>query len=174
MLRIHPAQQFTFVEAQRDGVIGLARAWLPRRSLTGEHKRQPIQIADQAAINRLIKGEQARLVREELADGDPLLAVLRKLGPVPGDSFFVVEPAAGVGDRERHRGEALRGGVDEHHRVPLPRLARLLVPGTAPEVDDLLAVVIDTAGATNFTPSGKVLSERLAHCLEAATDVSLY
>jgi hypothetical protein len=113
-------------------------------------------------------------VREELADGDPLLAMLRKLGPVPGDSFFIVEPAAGVRDREGHRREALRGGIDEHHGVPLPRFARLLVAGAAPKINDLFAVAVDTAGATHFTSSGKVLGERLAHCLEAATDVSLY
>jgi hypothetical protein len=64
--------------------------------------------------------------------------------------------------------------VHDDHRVPLPRLARLLVADTAPEIDDLLAVSIDRAGATQLTASSKVFSERLAHRLEAATDVSLY
>jgi hypothetical protein len=41
--------------------------------------------------------------------------------------FFVVEPSAGVGDRQRHRGQALGGRVDDHHGVLLPRLAGLLV-----------------------------------------------
>ncbi len=155
-------------------MIGLTRPRLPCRLLTGEHDRQAIQIGDHAAIDGLIEGEQPRLVREELADGDLLFALLRELGPVPGDPLFVVEPAAGVGDREGHRGQALGGRVDEHHGVPLPRLACPLVANTAPEVDDLLAVVIGTAGATQLTASSKVLGKRLAHRLKAATDVSLY
>ena len=61
-----------------------------------------------------------------------------------------------------------------HHRVPLPRLARLLVANPAPEVDDLLAVKVGAAGAAQLAPSGEVLGERLAHRLKATTDVSLY
>jgi hypothetical protein len=64
--------------------------------------------------------------------------------------------------------------VDDDHRVLLPRLARLPVASTAPEVDDLLAVVIDTAGATQLTASIKVLGKGLVHLLKATTDVSLY
>jgi hypothetical protein len=92
--RIHSAQQLTFIEAEADSVIGLTRSGLPRRLLTSEHDRQAIQVSDHAAIDGLIKGEQSRLVREELADCDLLLAVLRELGPVLGDSFFVIEPAS--------------------------------------------------------------------------------
>ena len=153
MLRIDAAQQLAFVEPERDGVIGLTRPGLPRRLLTGEHDRQAIQIRDHAPIDGLIEGEQPRLVGEELAHGDLLFALLRELGPVRGDPLFVVEPAARVGDGEGHRGQALGGRVDEHHGVPLPRLARLLVPDTAPQVDDLLAVVIGAAGAAQFVPS---------------------
>ena len=103
-----------------------------------------------------------------------LLSLLRELGPVRGHPLFVVEPPAGVGERQGHGSQALRGRVHDDHRVPLPRLARQLVADTAPEIDDLLAVLIDRAGATQLTASSKVLSERLAHRLEAATDVSLY
>jgi hypothetical protein len=113
-------------------------------------------------------------MREELADGDLLLALLRKLGPVSGHPFFVVEPAARVRDGEGHGREALRGGVDEHHGASLPRVARLFVAGTAPEVNDLPAVVIGAAGAPQLTPSSKVRGKRLAHRLKAVTDVSLY
>ena len=95
-------------------------------------------------------------------------------GQYVADPLFVVEPAARVGDGQGHRGQALGGRVDEHHRVLLPRLARLLVPDTAPEVDDLLAAVIGAAGAAQFPASSEVVGKRLAHGLEATTDVSLY
>ena len=140
MPRIDSPQQLAFVEPEREGVIGLTRAGLPRRLLTGEHDCQAIQIRDDAPIDGLIEGEQPRLVGEQLANGDLLFALLRELGPVRGDPLFVVEPAARVGDGQGHRGQALGGRVDEHHRVPLPRLAGQLVPDPAPEVDDLLAV----------------------------------
>ena len=82
MLRIDPAQQLAFVEPERDGVIRLPRSGLPRGLLTRQHDRQAIEIGDDAAIDRLVEREQPRLVRQELADGDSLLALLRELRPV--------------------------------------------------------------------------------------------
>ena len=52
--------------------------------------------------------------------------------------------------------------------------ARLLVPDTTPEVDDLRAPMIGTAGAAEFPTSSEVVGKRLAYGLEATTDVSLY
>ena len=154
MPRIDAPQQLAFIEPEGEGVIGLTRTGLPRRLLTGEDDCEAIQIRDDAPIDGLIEREQPRLVGKQLANGDLLFAVLRELGPVRGDPLFVVEPAAGVGDGQGHRGQALGGRVHEHHRVPLPRLARLFVANPAPEVDDLLAVNVGTAGATEFMPVG--------------------
>ena len=174
MPRIDAAHQFAFIEAQREGVIGLSRAGLPCRFLTGQHHREAIEVGHDAAIDGFVEREQSRLMRQELADGDLLFALLRELRPVRGHPLFVVEPAARVGECQGHGRQALRGRVDDDHRVLLPRLARLLVANAAPEIDDLLAVVIGTAGATQLAASLEVLGKRLAHRLEAATDVSLY
>ena len=141
MARIHAAQQLAFVEPQGEGMVGLARAGLPCRLLTGQHHREAIEVGHHAAINGFVEREESRLMRQELAYGDLLLPLLRELGPVRGHPLFVVEPAAGVGEGEGHGGQALRGRVDDDHRVLLPRLARLLVANAAPEVDDLLAAV---------------------------------
>jgi hypothetical protein len=57
--------------------------------------------------------------------------------------------------------------------VSFPRLARLLVSDTAPQVDDVLASVKGAARSTDFASANKVLSEHLAHGLEAWADVPL-
>ena len=171
MPRVDSTQQLAFIEAEGERVIGLTRAGLPRRLLSGEHDRKAIQVGDHAAIDGFLDRKQPRLVGEQLPDGDPVLPLLRELGPVPGHSLFVVEPAARVGEGERHRGQTLRGRVDDHHGVLLPWLAGLLVADAAPEIDDLLAAMIDTAGAAQLPAPGEVLGECLAHCLEARTDV---
>ena len=64
--------------------------------------------------------------------------------------------------------------VHEHHRVTLPRLASFFVTNPAPEVDDLLAVNVGTAGTTELVPVDEVLGKYLADRLKATTDVSLY
>jgi hypothetical protein len=91
---IDAAHQLAFVEAEAHRVIGLPRPGLPRGFLPCEHDCEAVEIGDDAAIDRFIDGEQARLVREQLADGDLILALLRELGPVGRDPLFVVEPAA--------------------------------------------------------------------------------
>ena len=70
MVRIDTAHQLAFIEPEGDGVVGLARSGLPRRFLTGEDDRQPIEVGDDAAIDGFVEREQSGLVREQLADGD--------------------------------------------------------------------------------------------------------
>ena len=159
MLRIDTAQQLALIEPERDAVIGLPRARFPRGFLTGQHDRQAIEVGDEAAIDGLVEHVQPCLVCQELADGDSLFALLRELRPVRAHPFLVVEPAAGVGDRQRHRGQPLGGRVDDDHGVLLPRLAGLLVSDAAPEVNDLLAAMIGTAGAAQLPAASEVLEQ---------------
>src|SRR6185503_11793690 len=100
---------------------------------------------------------------QQLPDGDSLLALLRELRPISGHVCLVVEPPTRVGDCKRHRGQALARRMDDDHRVLVPRLARLLVSNTAPEIDDFLAVVKHTARAAEFPASSEVLRKRVAH-----------
>ena len=174
MLWIDTAQQLALVEPKGEGVIGLPRSGLPRGFLTGQHDRQAIEIGDDAPIDGFVERKEARLVRQQLADGNALFPLLRELRPVRGHPLFVVEPPSRVGEREGHRGQALGGRVDDHHGVLLPRLARPLVSNTAPQVDDLLAAVVHAAGAAEFVASSEVVVKGLAHGLEPGTDVSLY
>ena len=174
MARIHAPHQLPFIESQGEGMVGLARAGLPRRLLTGHDRRKAIEVGHDAAIHRFAERKETGLMRQELADGDLLFPLLRELRPVRGDPLLVVEPSAGVCECQGHGRQALRGRVNDDHRVPFPRVARLLVSDAAPEVDDLLAVLIGTAGAAQLTASSKVLGKRRTHRFKATTDVSLY
>ena len=74
-------------------MVCLPGAGFPGRLLPGQYDRPAIQVRNQVLVNRLVEGKQARLVREELADGDLLLAFLGELGPVAADALLVIEPA---------------------------------------------------------------------------------
>src|SRR6185369_17715885 len=100
-------------------------------------------------------------------DGDRLLPLLGELGPVGADALLVIEPAAGMGDRESHRRQALGCRIDDDHRVFQPRLAGRLVSHAAPQVDDLLPALIDATGAAQFMPPREIPGERVAHGFEA-------
>ncbi len=132
MLRVHSAQQLPLVEAQRDGVVGLAAPRFPLRLLAGEDDRQAVQVRDNGLVHRLAEGEEARLVGQELPDGDHLLALLGELRPVRAHALVVIEPAARVSQCERHRRKPLGGRVGEDHRVLFPRLAGGLVADPTP------------------------------------------
>jgi hypothetical protein len=58
--------------------------------------------------------------------------------------------------------------------VFLPRLAGRPVAHTAPEVDDLLATMIDAAGAAQLVSRGEILDERIPHRFKAGAYVSTY
>ena len=110
---------------------------------------------------------------EQLPDGDARLPVLGELGPVGRHPFLVVEPSAGMGDSQRHRGQPFRGRVDDDHRVPLPQLTCFLVPDAAPEVDDPHATAIGAARTAQLIAANEVLDECLAHGFEAWADVAI-
>lgn len=119
----------------------------PTWVLTGQHNRQTINIGDQIAVYSFVECKQSSLMSQELAKGNLLFTLLRKLRPVPRDGRFVVEPAPRVKDGQRHRGQPLCSRPDDDHRVLLPRLACFLIPDTTPEIDHLLAVKISATSA---------------------------
>ena len=133
MRGIDPAHEFALVEAEADRVVGLPLAGLPGRALPRHDSREAIEVGDDVAVDRLVEGEQAGLVGEQLADGDALLAGLSELGPVRADALVVVEPAAGVGERHHHRRQALGRRVDDHHGVRRATARRSLRSRTPPQ-----------------------------------------
>ena len=62
MLGIDAAQQFALIEPQAQGVIGLALAGRPGRLLARQHRRQAIEIGHDGAVDRLVEGEEPRLM----------------------------------------------------------------------------------------------------------------
>src|SRR5262249_22159754 len=63
--------------------------------------------------------------------------------------------------------------VDEHHRVALPRLARLLVSNPAPQIDDPLSLIVGAACAAQLMPVLEVPNERSANRFETLADESM-
>lgn len=57
--------------------------------------------------------------------------------------------------------------MEDHHRILLPRLARLPAPDATPEVDHLLAVVVRGTSAAQLSPSSEVLCKGIADGLES-------
>src|SRR3954447_1233368 len=113
----------------------------PMRASDAPAPRRADRDRRRSSIDRFVDREQASLMCQELAYGDLLLSLLRELRPVRADALFVVEPSARVGDRERHCGKPFGGGMNDHHRVLLPRITGLLVSNAAPEIDGYLAMV---------------------------------
>ncbi len=110
---------------------------------------------------------------KQLPDRDVLFAVLREFRPVRRDPLLVVEPPSRMRNGQRHCGQPLGGRMDDHHRVRLPWVTCVLVPDSAPQIDDFLAVLIHTARAAQLAAPFEVLLERIPHLLESGADVSL-
>ena len=167
VLRIDSSQQFAFIEAKSDRVIRLARSRLPRWFLASHHLRQAIEIGDDAAIDRLIKSEEAGLVSQELTDRNAVLALLSELGPIHAHALFVIEPTPRVGNGKCHGGEALGGRVRAPSCPTLPRLAGLLCADPAPQVHDLLRRGGTRTRAAQFPSASKFSAKTLALHFEA-------
>src|SRR6187200_325754 len=105
-------------------------------------------------------------MRQQLADGDPFLPILFELRPITTDSLVVVEPAARMGERHHHRRQTLGGRVDDGHRVFLPRFTADAISHTAPQVNDLLTVLVDATSTTDLAAMRKIFDKRFSNALE--------
>lgn len=74
-------------------MVSLPRPWLPGWLLPRQDHRQPVGILDEADVWTHIQRKQPGLVREQLPDGDLLLALLGELRPVGAHTLVVVEQA---------------------------------------------------------------------------------
>src|SRR5262245_4545727 len=173
VLRIDPAQQFSFVKSNTDGVIGLSHARLPRRGLTGHNICQSIEITDNVSVDRFVECKQSGLMGKQLADRDPFLAPLAKLRPVRPHAFIVIEPSTGMRQRKCHRREAFGRRAHNDHGVFLPWFAGGLVPNPAPQVDDLFALTVYAARCAHFFSKQEILEESVPNGFKAFSDVPL-
>jgi hypothetical protein len=144
----------------------MARPRFPQRPLAGDRGSQPVEVREQVRVERFVDHGQAGFVREQLAHGDLPLAFLSELGPVARHALVVVEPAARVGERERHRCEPLRGRVHEHKCVLAPRLVTAGVAHPAPEIHHRVPAHVCRAGRAELVALGEVTLELAANFLE--------
>jgi hypothetical protein len=169
MRGVDAPQQLRLIEAETNRVIRLPFAGAPRRSLPPHDRRELVRICDHLTIDVLMEREQPGLMSQQLPHGRVLFADLSELGPIIGHALVVVEPAARMRQRKRHRREALARGVNDDHRVLLPEGAARRVANPAPEVDDFLALPIDAASCAELAAPREVLQKCRANRLVAAT-----
>src|SRR5689334_10199284 len=112
-------------------------------------------------------------MREQLANGYVLLAILREFGPVSGDAIFIIEIAARVRQRHGEPRETFGGGKDKHHGVLFPWLAHLLVAQSAPEVDDLFVRNVSRASRPHFVALGEVAFKLFTYQLKTRSGVAV-
>lgn len=87
--------------ADRHGVLlpggCLAFTGRPLRRFRRQDRSQPVEVGDDGSVHRHVEAKDPGLLRQQLADGDCLLAVLGRLGPVGADTITV----QGVADRSQ-------------------------------------------------------------------------
>jgi hypothetical protein len=123
---------------------------------------------------RLVEQDQPGLVPEELPYGDRFLAVLGELGPIVGDRSLVVDPAARVCHRQRHRRQALGDGHSDNHGVLVPRRVAFWPAAAAPQIDNLLAAPVNRYRGADFAALCEVALELDTNFFEAWRDLSIY
>jgi hypothetical protein len=106
---------------------------------------------------------KAGLVVEHHPDGDPVLAALGELRPVPRHRRMQVDDAAGREDVRAQCGGTLGAGPDQHERVLVPRRLRIGVGDATPQVDDRLAVNRHADRGAHLAALGEVALELLPH-----------
>ena len=105
---------------------------------------------------------QAGLMREHVVDGDLFFAELAEFGPVLGYGSLVVDLTPVREDVQAGCREALCRGVGERERAGLPRRAGVLVREPSPDVDNLLAPMIDTDGRADVLVVVELVSQFVA------------
>ncbi len=66
---------------------------LPGRNLSGEGGGKAIRVGQRCRIQLLIDGAEARLMRDQLSNGDVLFSARSELGPVFGHWIIEAEQA---------------------------------------------------------------------------------
>ena len=74
---------------EREGVVGLARSRFPCGLLPCRFRS-----SDGLAVDRFVECEQPGLMRQKLANGDRVFALLREFRPIPAHGYLIIEPAA--------------------------------------------------------------------------------
>ena len=119
------------------------------------------------AGRRVVAVDHAARVREHVAHQHALLARLRELRPVARDRRVEIDEPAIDQDVRAERAHALRHRVHDDDGVLGPRHRALQVLVAAPQVDDLLAVLVHAHRGAHLAALAEIALEFLAHRGEA-------
>lgn len=159
-------------------MVAVVRAGFPGGCLGGEGGGAADAVDGLRGGERGVQDGQSGAVREQMADEDAFLAGGLELGPVRADRCVEVELAALVQQQRDDGGDALGRGADHLGGTGLPGrgrrvVARVAVPGAAPQVHDLAPVPVDGDRRTPLTAPREVGHEGVPDRLEAVLDRAL-
>ena len=121
-----------------------------------------------------MKRMRARLMGQQVPDGNGPFAVLGEFRPIICDARVVVEPAARMRQGQSHRRHAFGQRKDDNHCVLLPWIARRCIARAGPKIDDLLTIMIDAAHTAKLATLCKVRLEGGFHGHEVRMDSAVH
>src|SRR6266508_4063764 len=134
----HPPDHLADQEAEGQPVVAVTGTRTPERFLTSQRVDHELPVVEAAGRQGFPDGRQPRLVAQQVADQDAVLAVLGELRPVRRDRSIDIELAARREQVRAQRHRALGGRPYVADRVLGPWLVR--PGGPAPQIDHCLSV----------------------------------
>ena len=112
-------------------------------------------------------------MREQLRNRDFFFACGREFRPVLRDWFLQIQPSLHnqAGNARRHG--AFGGGPDVHQSVFLPGLCLCAIAVTAPDIHNLLALVIHTDSSTDLLLLLEIGREDIAQLVKGRCNLAV-
>src|SRR5260370_8840540 len=114
MLWSSAANDLALVPTEREGMIAMTRARVPRGFSTRQDRCQRIRIRQDCRGQWLVDTGETCLVSQQLAYRDMPLAVLRKLRPVARDGLLILQPTPRMSQGQLQPSEPFVAKADAH------------------------------------------------------------
>ena len=154
-------------------MIAVPGAGTPGGFLRREDARETVQVGDLRETHGPVEAGQPRLVIDQLAHGDRILAVRGELRPVLRHRLLVVEQALGDRGGDGEGRHALGGGEDRHDRVLLPRQRAPAIAEAGPQINHRALARVDRYGGADFPVALEVAAEGVGDRSETGRDVTV-
>ncbi|MNE29056.1 hypothetical protein D3C80_1225240 [compost metagenome] len=163
---IGTANQLADQPTVRDGGIAMAFARCPPGCFGCQGVDHGLPVVEGFGGQQLAQGRQARLMAQQLAQGDGLLAGCGELRPITRYGRVQLQLALGDQLQDRHCRECLGAGKQIGDGVAVPGTAGVLVCSTGPQVQHGLPTDLHAQRSTALLPIIEQRGEGFAHGFE--------